>query len=1198
MMSLRRASTITLLLGFLGSSAQADTTFKAGSLIIPTTATYQHDCGATAVYGLVYDVMRANAWLATQGYPKIKIYYSYKDTKASPNRCTPTNLHVGPSYTGSGVVLHDHPKWNDGCDFSVQDPNNTPVKQIDNNAGDLLASDIDIVTVDTSSKSTVFPRWPSKTITHTTSPATNVHTVRYYGGPFIIADKDAITFAKLLRGTLVAKDSSGNNIDFSPFRQAIGTCTFGTTVGGYVRIHRAKVSFTAPTPRIFQSAPPRLALLADNTAAMTKTVSKGILEQYLQNAGLSFTGAFGCAPGGVNVANATLCPIGDNRGQVFDFFDFADIKNGKLAATDVSGKPVYKMIWAPHWQTYGTTSSDPTANEKTAIENIATFINGQAGLMGECHSIEALEGAYDNGSADERGNLPNNAGTGIGGQFQTCLKSGAVCAASQTLKYGVNKNPSQQLTSMRQNCTDPTLNNNAECMYYSYPGDGFAQSGDYLWDPKLGTVRSFLPNTAQNAIYRPGVLPLISGVKSLNKSLLTNNGTARAMVVTDYSTRSNKDNDPNKGNVLYVAGHDLTGVVSGTKLILQTLLLLGEAPIVYQSFEVSRSNPIVAPINGEQVIVQGTVENVVPDPPTPVMTNSIDATNFTFPSTIGHMRAFRLTGTGAINTSAQNFSTAAALFDTNALIPTASYAGCGTYYNSTCRSVFTNTAAGFNPARVELKSANLATLGPIMAPGLTATEHAILVQRVLAGIEDDSNPGTFLSKLGGVDRSTVAIVPQSILAGTTRPTMIYFGASDGMIHAVCGSVLSGVCDVLGRELWAYIPRTQLPKLRLNAGRIDSSPRVYEMFGDFFNTGTRSFHTILLFHTSTPDDSTLVNDQPGVYALDITDPRDPKIIWEYTTPASPTALELGQGLVVAAGKVNISGNNKLVAFAQTNNGGTGGSGMVVTAINIETGAQIWSSGYTHPAPRNVANPTVPATGIPGGAIALDRLGNGFVNDIVFGTLYGDIFDLDAATGTNKYGSTPLFRMSADMKPFGASLALYSLGGQPFAVGVTGGYVDQTAATQWSSGTQSAVAVSLTTPTSPAPPATLPLTENSGAPYVPVKIDFAAGEKAFAQAQVVGDQIFFTTDTADVNSDTYGTNNTNTGKVYQAAVGSSTVITTTTTRGGASYVGVSGNNVYTSGSDKTAQLGVSSSGNAGEVINTPAPQVSRRLWLRTL
>jgi hypothetical protein len=428
--------------------------------------------------------------------------------------------------------------------------------------------------------------------------------------------------------------------------------------------------------------------------------------------------------------------------------------------------------------------------------------------------------------------------------------------------------------------------------------------------------------------------------------------------------------------------------------------------------------------------------------------------------------------------------------------------------------------------------------------------------------------------------------------------MIYFGATDGMLHAVCGSVLTGVCDVLGRELWAYIPRTQLPKLRLNAGRIDGSPRVVEMFGDFYGTGTRSFHTVLLVHTSTADDPALTNDQSGVYALDITDPKDPKVLWEYVTPASPTSLELGQGVVIGAGKVNIGGNNKLVAFAQTNNGGTGGSGMVVTAIDMETGAKIWASGYVHPAPRNVANPTVPATGIPGGAIALDKLGNGFVTDVVFGTLYGDIFVLDAATGANRYGSTPLFRFSQDMKPFGAPLTLYSFGGQPFALGVTGGYADQSITAQWSSGTQSAVAVSLATPVTPPAPTTLPLDESSGAPYVPIKIDFGTGEKAFAQAQVVGDQIFFVTDNADVNSDTYGTNNTNTGKVYQVGVGSTTVINTTTTRGGAGSVGVSGTNVYASSSDKTQQLANGASGNLGEVINTPAPNVARRLWLRTL
>ena len=43
--------------------ASADN-FNAGALIIPSGASFQTDCGAVSEYGLVYDILRANQWLA------------------------------------------------------------------------------------------------------------------------------------------------------------------------------------------------------------------------------------------------------------------------------------------------------------------------------------------------------------------------------------------------------------------------------------------------------------------------------------------------------------------------------------------------------------------------------------------------------------------------------------------------------------------------------------------------------------------------------------------------------------------------------------------------------------------------------------------------------------------------------------------------------------------------------------------------------------------------------------------------------------------------------------------------------------------------------------------------------------------------------------------------------------------------------
>ena len=101
----------------LTTPAAADTSFGAGSIIIPASAPYQTDCGAVSLYGFVYNILRANAWLEANGHGKIEIYYAYDELKGSPNRCTPTNLHAGPAYPGKASPLHDDVLWNDGCDF-------------------------------------------------------------------------------------------------------------------------------------------------------------------------------------------------------------------------------------------------------------------------------------------------------------------------------------------------------------------------------------------------------------------------------------------------------------------------------------------------------------------------------------------------------------------------------------------------------------------------------------------------------------------------------------------------------------------------------------------------------------------------------------------------------------------------------------------------------------------------------------------------------------------------------------------------------------------------------------------------------------------------------------------------------------------------------------------------------------------------
>lgn len=1190
-----------LALALAASTASADTTFAPGSLIIPASSTYQTDCGAVAMYGMIYDILRANEWLeanratACPLFPsdvtcKIELYYTYREAKASPNRCTPTDLHVGPTYTGSGTVTHDHPKWNDGCDFEVGYDNvaTPPVKQLVWATATNPATDATITTVNTSSKTAVYPRWASKTINHTTVATTDVDIVRYWGGSFVIDDADALTLRKLLTtgvGGITAKDVDGNVIDFSPFRQT--SCSFGTTIGGGVAIHSAQVEFTAPTPKFFNSTPPRIALLAQNTGATTAlktgTVSDGILQKYLARAGLSYSGAQGCPPGGTQAGNATLCPNGGTPGQIYDQFDFQDITNGKLTATQ-NGKPIYRMFWAPHWESQNSVGGkdvDQTANEKLAITNIRDFANGQNGIMTECASIETLEG-------QKRTSTDVSKGSAIA-QLQTCIPgNGGTCSASTT-PYGLKTNSSATAnyadpTGTQYNCTDPGVNTEGgDCYYFSYAGDPFVQTADYRWVAAVGRVADFAPNATVGSAYRPGVLPLISGVTALDSTKLSNPSLARSIIKGDLVSRSYKDNDPKKSNVIYLGGHDLTGTVAGTKVVLQTLLQLGEPPPELKMKEVSRSTAIPFVLDTVPTMIQGTFEKWTPTKTAPVIGQDGDLTLFKFPHNTGHLRAYPVANIG---TDQVDYAKITPTFDVASKIPPAIYAGCGANaFKGTCRTIFTNIVGGVRPARTLFQSANATSIGPIMATGitLTAATQLALMNKVLDG------------KLGGVDRSTVAVIPASALTNATRPTMIYFGGLDGMMHAVCGSVAAGTACAtaadVGKELWAFMPRTQLTRVRKNTTRIDGSPRVIEMFGDFGSTGTRGVRTVLLFQTGSGNATANLLDAPAVYALDITNPQDPTIMWEYSGAASQS-FEMGVGLTIAAGRVQINGVTKLVAFAQTQNGGTGGTGVTVTAINIETGAMIWRWGSSYPAARVAANGNVPTTGIPGGATVVDRSNTGFVTDVVFGTLYGDIWQLDAATGVSRHAPNPLFRFTDDRKPFGAQPALMSSGGRLYAVAGSGGYADTSATILWSGSQQQVVAASTGVQENAAP-----LTQQSQPPDLAWVMNLATNERMFSQATVIGTQVLVTADTDDVNQNTFG--DAQSGKLYRVSVSTGAAVSAAITiAGGSSSVVGYGNQLWVSGGKAAQEISGGATTSGGEVVNTvPSPKVTRRLWLKT-
>jgi type IV pilus assembly protein PilY1 len=114
-----------------------------------------------------------------------------------------------------------------------------------------------------------------------------------------------------------------------------------------------------------------------------------------------------------------------------------------------------------------------------------------------------------------------------------------------------------------------------------------------------------------------------------------------------------------------------------------------------------------------------------------------------------------------------------------------------------------------------------------------------------------------------------------------RRPVVYIGGNDGMLHAFDGNT--------GDELWAFVPRSLLPKMfKLAEGAyatsheffVDGSPTV----GDAFVNG--AWRTILIGGMNAGG--------RGFFALDVTNPTSPQLLWEFcsTTLCARNDADLG------------------------------------------------------------------------------------------------------------------------------------------------------------------------------------------------------------------------------------------------------------------------------------------------------------------
>ncbi|MFA5624241.1 MAG: PilC/PilY family type IV pilus protein [Bradymonadales bacterium] len=129
--------------------------------------------------------------------------------------------------------------------------------------------------------------------------------------------------------------------------------------------------------------------------------------------------------------------------------------------------------------------------------------------------------------------------------------------------------------------------------------------------------------------------------------------------------------------------------------------------------------------------------------------------------------------------------------------------------------------------------------------------------------------------VGGPERSYASKSYQSFSKKHwLRDTMLYVGANDGMLHAFnLGKNLNTASSVAeGAERWAFIPKTLYPKLRdlLNFGK-QSFVNAPPVAKDIFIPSKNEWRSVLV--------GGLRDGGRAYYALDVTDPDAPSVIWE-------------------------------------------------------------------------------------------------------------------------------------------------------------------------------------------------------------------------------------------------------------------------------------------------------------------------------
>lgn len=306
-----------------------------------------------------------------------------------------------------------------------------------------------------------------------------------------------------------------------------------------------------------------------------------------------------------------------------------------------------------------------------------------------------------------------------------------------------------------------------------------------------------------------------------------------------------------------------------------------------------------------------------------------------------------------------------------------------------------------------------------------------------------------------------------VTSNATRQGMVYVAANDGMLHAFYAADGTGTIQG-GNEAWAYIPSLVLPKLYKLADKN------YANLHEYFVDGTPVVSDICVSNCSVASTDPAVwktilvgglnGGGRGYYALDITDPLNPKALWEFTntnmgyTYGNPKITKLKDGtwvVLVTSGYNNVApGDGK--GYLYVLNAATGALVTSVNSTGIITTGVGSGSGTTTPITTTVAGNSVTlcaaSSGTPSACpsglaqIAVKVVNTSSDNTAIAvygGDLYGNLwrFDINNDIGASGYDAQLLatLRNSSGIQPITTKPELGTVNGSQIVYVGTGRYM---------------------------------------------------------------------------------------------------------------------------------------------------------------